>query len=61
MMVRALEMEDILRLMATDINNDDAYFRIDQGPGSMQDSLTDDGDGHHHGAVYIGPFNIYES
>lgn len=58
MMIRALELEDILKLMATDIDNDYAYIRIEHGIGRTKDDRRDEGEPHK--ALYIGPFSIYE-
>ncbi len=63
MMIRALQIEDILELMATDIDNDFAYIRLDHGIGKTR-TKTDGADrvdsNDPSKPVYIGPFSIYE-
>jgi len=56
--IRALAIEDILKLMATEIDNDDVYFRIDGWPVKSGDEKADDEMPSR--PIYIGPFSLYE-
>jgi len=58
MNIKALELEDILELMATDIDNDNAFIRIDRFVAKEQDGRIDNLAGTK--ALYIGPFSLYE-
>lgn len=58
MMIHALELEDILKIMAKDIDNDDAYIRIDSQISRNQKERL-------KGTIlttptYLGPFSLYE-
>ncbi|MDP1809526.1 MAG: hypothetical protein Q8L35_08330 [Actinomycetota bacterium] len=58
MNIRALELDDILELMAADIDYDNAFIRIDHSAGKKPDGVMDDRAGAK--ALYIGPFPLYE-
>ena len=58
MNIRALERDDILELMAMDIDNDNAFIRIDRYVAKERDGRLDDQAGAK--ALYIGPFSLYE-
>lgn len=58
MNIKALELEDILKLMATDIDYDNAFFRIDASGGGKTDGTLYDGADPK--PLYIGPFPLYE-
>ena len=55
MAVCALELEDLLKLMAADIDNDDAFIRVDKFY-TPSESLC--ADGHPlPSAMYLGPIS----
>lgn len=57
MIIKALELQDILELMAMDIDNDDAFIRVD-GVASNSQALKDDQPVSK--SVYMGPFSLYD-
>lgn len=58
MNIKALELDDILELMLTDIDYDNAFFRIGDSTVKKTDGPT--GDAAATKAIYIGPFPLYE-
>jgi len=58
MIMYALEKEDILKIMAKDIDNDNAYIRIDSRlSGEQKERL---GSTALNAPKYLGPFSLYE-
>lgn len=54
-----LEMDEILSLMATDLDNDDAFIRMDKMLGF---GVSEYADGYPSGKPrYLGPFSLYDA